>query len=409
MENIIRNALQHYINWTARDGRYYKKRFIPVIVVTPAWGIGTDRIIHRIESQLSVLAKQHRDFLLLPEPHHVNEVGEVEMYRRQPPVLYGYLLKEGTCVIVTLNSALPAAKMNHITTLDFKQRKMGMWDAMSLAIVAIMARNYMISIKDELEDDDPPEVDDDDDDLGPPVTKTAAHIEWEQREKAKAIEIDKRREEAALRLSRASQDEEDEDMVDAETDEDEEEGSNTEDSGDEGDEEGSDEGDEDETSDVEVDDTSDPDVEAGSDDEMVSEDDDDYGAGDIGIEKVSDSEEDEISDISEDEDAEDSDVEADVDSDLDAEETSDIQEGQAAEDSDSELSEIASQDGDGEAAADDETTADASDDQEDPSEHEEGGYEPEDAEMDAHEFAQMHDISALAKGLSISGPGRKQR
>ena len=157
----IENALRSFIKWTERDGGYAKKRFLSVMtVVTGKPNQPTDRISKSITDQMQLSAKQHREYLLLPKSR-VNEVGEVEEYRRQPPLLYGVIVAQTIAIFVTLDSSKPDANLRHIAHFDFKDGKMAVWNGFALAIICAVARNYLMSIKDELEDDDEPESDPD--------------------------------------------------------------------------------------------------------------------------------------------------------------------------------------------------------------------------------------------------------
>jgi hypothetical protein len=150
----IERALKAYIKWSEMDGGYFKKRFFPVLtIVTGKPNQPTEQISKAITDQMQLLAEQHRENLLLPEPQ-INELGEVEMYRRQPPLLYGIIVAQTIAIFVTLDSSNPDAKLRHIAHFDFKESKMAVWNGFALAIICVVARNYIMSIRDELEDDD---------------------------------------------------------------------------------------------------------------------------------------------------------------------------------------------------------------------------------------------------------------
>lgn len=158
--DYIAKAIKNYIKWSERDGGYFKKRFFPVLtIVTGKPNQPTERISKAITDQMQMLAKQHRDYLALTQPR-IDEVGEVELYRRQPPLLYGIIVAQSIAIFVTLDSSNPEAKIRHITHFDFKDGKMAVWNGFALAIICVVARNYIMSIKDEFEDDDEePDVD----------------------------------------------------------------------------------------------------------------------------------------------------------------------------------------------------------------------------------------------------------
>ena len=136
-------------------------RFLPVLtVVTGKPNQSTDRISKAVLDQMQFLSQKHRDFLALPEPQ-TNELGEIEIYRRKPPLLYGIIVAQSIVIFVTLDSSKPGANLRHIAHFDFKDSKVGVWNGFALAIICVVARNYLMSVKDEFEEDDEPESDPD--------------------------------------------------------------------------------------------------------------------------------------------------------------------------------------------------------------------------------------------------------
>ena len=106
------------------------------------------------------LAGLHRKTLALPEPRS-NGLGEVELYKRRPPLLYGIIVAQSIAIFVTLDSSNPDATLRHIAHFDFKEPKVHVWNGFALAIICVIARNYTMSFKDEYEDDDESESDPD--------------------------------------------------------------------------------------------------------------------------------------------------------------------------------------------------------------------------------------------------------
>jgi hypothetical protein len=146
--------VESYIKWSEMDGGYNKMHFIPVLtVVAAAHREAISSISDSITEKMENLAKQHREDLKLDEPG-LNEVGEIEIYSRQPPLLYGIIIAQSMAIFVTLDSADPEAKLRHVAHFDFKDKGVNVWNGVAIAIIVIVARNYMMSIKDELEPDD---------------------------------------------------------------------------------------------------------------------------------------------------------------------------------------------------------------------------------------------------------------
>lgn len=157
-EKLIAKGIQDYIKWSEKDGGFHQKRCLPVLVVVTAKPHeATSSISAAIEDQMKFLAERHRENLALDE-EHINEVGEVEKYRRQPPLLYGIIVARTMVIFTTIDSTDPEAKVKHLTHFDFKDKPMDVWNGFAIAYTVIMARNYTMSIKDELEDE-PEETD----------------------------------------------------------------------------------------------------------------------------------------------------------------------------------------------------------------------------------------------------------
>lgn len=153
-EKFIGREIQKYIDWSEKDGGYNKHRFIPVLtIVTARPREAIESISKKITDQMDFLAEKHRANLVLPE-QRTNEVGEVEIYSRQPPLLYGIIVAQTKTIFVTLDSSDPHAKLRHIAHVDLREEGHAVWNGLAIAIVAVIARNYMMSIKDELEKDD---------------------------------------------------------------------------------------------------------------------------------------------------------------------------------------------------------------------------------------------------------------
>jgi hypothetical protein len=102
---------------------------------------------------MKFLAKQHREHLSLSTPR-TNELGDLEMYSRQPPLLYGFVIAGRSKVIVlTLDSADTEAVIRLITSFDLADRAQAIWNGIGIAIVVCAARQPIMAIKDELEPD----------------------------------------------------------------------------------------------------------------------------------------------------------------------------------------------------------------------------------------------------------------
>lgn len=159
---LIPKEVQNYIKWSEMDGDFRKMRFIPVLAVVSARRKQTtDSLSTAITNQLMFLAQRHREHLAILPEGQIDENGQVQKYRRQPPLLYGIIVAQTMAIFVTLDSANPEASVRHMTHFDFKDKNMDVWNGFAVAFIVTMSKNYIMSIKDELEVDDTPDTDED--------------------------------------------------------------------------------------------------------------------------------------------------------------------------------------------------------------------------------------------------------
>ena len=157
----VAREIQSYIRWTERDGGYDKKRYFPVLsLVAGREGLSPDRMTKKITKEMQFLAEKHREYLAIP-PRQPAEAAGNGLYTRQPPLIYGILIAQSVVMLVTLDSADPNAAIKHFSHFNFREKDMDVWNALAIAFMAIMARNYTMSTLDELEDDDTPTTDED--------------------------------------------------------------------------------------------------------------------------------------------------------------------------------------------------------------------------------------------------------
>lgn len=148
-ERVMTREVNAYIKWSEKDAGYHNCRFLPaMVVVTARPGQTNTQISTAITNQMTFLAEKHRDQLIEPL---TGEPGEVPMYRREPPLLYGVILAKTLAILFTLDSSDPDAKVKHLTNFDFRDKSQGVWSGFGLAFMVICARDYQLTIKDEFE------------------------------------------------------------------------------------------------------------------------------------------------------------------------------------------------------------------------------------------------------------------
>ncbi|SZF03479.1 unnamed protein product [Blumeria hordei] len=152
-EKLILREIKSYVRWSQKDGGYAKMYHLPVLAIISA------KKPHSIDStstasdgQMKLLAESHRKDLT------TSDVAD-NLYRRSPPLIYGIAIAQTSVTLVTLDSANPDATLKLIQEFDFREKKNDVWIGLAIAVVIVMARNYVMSIKDELKFSEEPEAD----------------------------------------------------------------------------------------------------------------------------------------------------------------------------------------------------------------------------------------------------------
>ncbi|KAG9246557.1 hypothetical protein BJ878DRAFT_275853 [Calycina marina] len=152
---LMFREVRQYARWSEKDGGFSKKRFIPILTIIPGKPAqDLNALLKSLRDQMDFLAKSHRDHLQLDEPR-TNESGVTEYYSNPPPILYGMMLSGTLAIFETLDSSKDNATSKHIAQFDFQQDGHQVWNGLAVAMFIIMARNYLMSMLDILEDDDP--------------------------------------------------------------------------------------------------------------------------------------------------------------------------------------------------------------------------------------------------------------
>ena len=147
----ITREIKAYIKWSERDGGYYNRRFLPVlVVVTGKPGQSNARVGDNLMSQFKFLARQHREYLAEPLS---GDDTRGPRFRRTPPLLYGILVVRTLVVIFTYDSSQLNPDLLKITSFNFNgvDSSQEVWDCIGIAAVVICARNYLMATKDEFE------------------------------------------------------------------------------------------------------------------------------------------------------------------------------------------------------------------------------------------------------------------
>ncbi len=151
-EQIIKKEIENYIKWSERDGGYASKRFIPLLCLVAGYpNQSLPTISKAITDQMEFLALKHRQALALPPPGRLGENGELEMFSRQPPVVYGIIVAQCVTVFLTLDSGHPDAKPKTIAHFDFSDKNMDVWNGFAVAVLVCTVRNQLMASMGDME------------------------------------------------------------------------------------------------------------------------------------------------------------------------------------------------------------------------------------------------------------------
>ena len=153
-EHLIKKELENYVKWSEKDGGYFKKRFLPLLVIVAGHPKQPLPALSKlITDQLEFLAMRQRQALALPAAGIATGMGEVQMFSRPPPVLYGVIISHCITVFVTLDSSKQDAKVKTIAHFDFSDKDMDVWNGFAVAILVCMVRNHLMASKNEMQDE----------------------------------------------------------------------------------------------------------------------------------------------------------------------------------------------------------------------------------------------------------------
>lgn len=156
-DKLIFREINNYQKWAEKDGNFAKTHFLPVfvmVVARPKQNI--ESLSTTMEKKMKQLAEKHRIMLAMNYKARDQNIGinKTDLNFRQPPLLYGIIVTSTIVVFVTLDSAKQDAHVRHMQHFDFQERGSDAWVGIAIAILITVARNYIMSIKDELKHDE---------------------------------------------------------------------------------------------------------------------------------------------------------------------------------------------------------------------------------------------------------------
>lgn len=160
------------MRWSDRDAGLNRQNHIPVVAVSTAQeGQATQDVIDNVTAKLKHLAALYRaKWLIHPsvEGNGENDQGDKGKgkgkekekekepekdkepepeYEHELPTLYGLIIAHTIVSLVTLNATHPDQAVHSIALFDLSDEEHDVWNAFAIAIVVILARNYLVSLR----------------------------------------------------------------------------------------------------------------------------------------------------------------------------------------------------------------------------------------------------------------------
>jgi len=152
----MRREIESYIRWSERDAGLRRGKHIPVLAVSTAQaGQSTQDVIDSVTAKLQHLAGRYREkWRIHPSvegsgenDHGDKEKGKEDEFEHDLPTLYGLVIAHTIVAVVTLNATQPDKPVRSIALFDLGDDEQDVWNAFAIAIVVVLARNYLIGLR----------------------------------------------------------------------------------------------------------------------------------------------------------------------------------------------------------------------------------------------------------------------
>ncbi len=154
----MRREIESYIRWSERDAGLHREKHIPVLAVSTAQaGQSTQDVIDSVTAKLQHLAGRYREkWRIHPsvEGSGENDHGDNETekekedgFEHELPTLYGLVIAHTVVAVVTLNATRPDRPVRSIALFDLGDDEQDVWNAFAIAIVVVLARHYLIGLR----------------------------------------------------------------------------------------------------------------------------------------------------------------------------------------------------------------------------------------------------------------------
>lgn len=172
-EPIIYRQIKAYYDWSMKDAGLDSGEHIPIVSIVPARpDEPVSDVVARLTNELQERGRQYRTKWLEDEEStnkpnktnntddgvddengsdddNTNDKNKSPVFKRDLPTLYGIVIKYSVLAFVTYDVANPDREVKSLALFDFQHHGQDVWHALSIAILMIRARDYLMRLRDE--------------------------------------------------------------------------------------------------------------------------------------------------------------------------------------------------------------------------------------------------------------------
>lgn len=158
-EPIIHRQIKAYYDWSMKDAGLDSIEHIPIVSIVAARPEEpVSDVVARLTNELQERGRQYRTKWLEDEKSATqpnndddddNDKKENPVFKRDLPTLYGIVIKYSVLAFVTYDVANPDREVKSLALFDFQHHGQDVWHALSIAILMVRARDYLMRLRDE--------------------------------------------------------------------------------------------------------------------------------------------------------------------------------------------------------------------------------------------------------------------
>lgn len=165
-EPIIYRQIKAYYDWSMKDAGLDSSEHIPIVsIVSARLDEPVSDVVARLTNELQERGRQYRTKWLegkesIGQPNKSNNTdddkdenyngkNESPVFERDLPTLYGIVIKYSVLAFVTYDVANPDREVKSLALFDFQHHGQDVWHALSVAILMVRARDYLVRLRDK--------------------------------------------------------------------------------------------------------------------------------------------------------------------------------------------------------------------------------------------------------------------